>query len=71
MSAAGGYVEGRDRAEAFLARFLGRGWLAATRENPFEQVAVDYGLRRGWLRRELSEAHFTPAGRSALEGKAP
>lgn len=54
------------RARAFLARFSTRGWLHAARADADEQTAVDLGLRRKWLRRELSEAHFTPAGRSAL-----
>lgn len=52
--------------EQFLARFMQRGWLHGTREDRREQAAVDYGLLRGWLRRELSEVHFTPKGRKAL-----
>jgi hypothetical protein len=51
---------------AFLARFVSRGWLHAAREDRDEQAAVDLGLRKHWLRRELSEAHFTPAGRAAI-----
>ena len=51
---------------AFLNRFVARGWLHATRDNEFEQVAVDGGLRKRYLRRELGEAHFTPRGREAL-----
>jgi hypothetical protein len=51
----------------FLARFVPRGWLHADREDAAEQEAVEIGLRKRWLRRELSEAHFTPAGRHALE----
>lgn len=52
---------------AFLARFIPRGWLHGTRDDKLEQEAVDLGLRRRWLRRELSEVHFTPKGRRALE----
>lgn len=55
-----------EAAKAFLRRFVGRGWLHATRENPDEQYAVNLGLTKRWLRRELGEAHFTPAGRIAL-----
>lgn len=51
----------------FLSRFISRGWLHATRDDQMEQVAVDKGLRSRFLRRELGEAHFTPAGRRALE----
>lgn len=54
---------------SFLARFVARGWLSATREDPAEQAAVDAGLKRRWLRKELSEAHITPAGREALSHK--
>ncbi|TPK14117.1 hypothetical protein [Mesorhizobium sp. B2-5-11] len=50
----------------FLNRFVSRGWIHAIRENPTEQEAIDIGLRKRYLRRELSEAHFTPAGRAAL-----
>lgn len=56
----------QDGCKIFLARFVGRGWLAAKRENPDEQAAVDMALRKRWVRRELSEVHFTPAGRRAL-----
>jgi hypothetical protein len=52
--------------KAYLARFIGRGWLSTTRETAEEQAAVDLALRKRWLRRELGEAHFTPAGRRAL-----
>lgn len=51
---------------AFLARFVARGWLHATRENDHEQQAVDSGLRRGWLKRIGSEVHFTKQGRKAI-----
>lgn len=51
---------------AFLARFIGRGWLHGRRDDTIEQEAVDIGLRKRYLRRELSEVHFTPAGRTAL-----
>lgn len=51
----------------FLSRFVSRGWLHADREDAAEREAVEIGLRKRWLRRELSEAHFTPAGRAALE----
>lgn len=54
------------RYEAFLARFVGRGWLHGTRDDEREQAAVDFGLRRGWLKRELSEVKFTAKGRKAL-----
>jgi hypothetical protein len=57
----------------FLNRFVARGWLSAIREDAFEQAAVDIALRKRYLRRQMSEAHFTPAGRSALshtEGSA-
>lgn len=54
------------RYEQFLARFVDRGWLHGTRDNAREQEAVDYGLRRGWLRRELGEVHFTVRGRRVL-----
>jgi hypothetical protein len=50
----------------FLQRFMARGWLSAERQDPFEKLAVDYAVRKGWLRLEGSEAHFTPLGRSAL-----
>lgn len=50
----------------FLLRFVARGWLHGTREDPNEQAAVDIALRKRWLRRELSEVHFTPAGRAGL-----
>lgn len=55
---------------AFLARFVSRGWLHAIREEADEQVAVHIALRKRWLRRELNEAHFTPAGRAALGTEA-
>jgi hypothetical protein len=58
--------EGREQHARFLERFVGRGWLHGTRDDAVEQAAVDYGLRKRWLRRELSEVHFTPAGRRAL-----
>ena len=57
-----------DRQRAFLVRFVGRGWLHATRENAEEQAAVDLGLRKRWLRREGSEVQFTSKGRIALCG---
>lgn len=57
-----------DYTKSFLARFAGRGWLHGTRDDPAEQAAVDLGLRKRWLRRELSEVHFTPKGRQALSG---
>lgn len=50
----------------FLNRFVSRGWLHGTRGDATEQSAVDKALRKRWLRRELSEVHFTPAGRAAL-----
>lgn len=55
------------QARAFLYRFVERGWLHGLRDNIAEQNAVDLGLRKRWLRRELSEVHFTSAGRHALE----
>ena len=51
---------------AFLSRFVGRGWLHATRSDAGEQHAVDAGLRLRLLRREMGEAHFTPKGRQQL-----
>ncbi len=66
-------MSGNDEAhKIFLARFVPRGWLHGTRDDPAEQAAVDHGLRNKWLRKELSEVHFTPKGRAALsedEGK--
>lgn len=59
--------EHETEARRFLARFVARGWLSANRECIEEQYAVDLGLRRRWLRTEMSEAHFTPAGRRALD----
>lgn len=50
----------------FLARFTGRGWLHAAREDAVEREAVDFGLRKRWLRREGSEVHFTQRGRVGL-----
>lgn len=60
-----------DWTRGFLSRFVKRGWLSADRPDASEQRAIEYGLRRGWLRRELSEAHFTPVGREALQGRIP
>jgi hypothetical protein len=57
-----------DRQRAFLLRFVNRGWLHGTREDAEEQAAVDLGIRKRWLRRESSEVHFTPLGRTALCG---
>lgn len=51
----------------FLRRFIPRGWIHATRDDADEQAAIDAALRLRWMRRELLEAHFTPAGRTALE----
>ena len=56
-------------AQTFLARFVWRGWIHAVRDDGLEQAAVDLGLRNGWLRRELNEAHFTTAGRAALRAQ--
>jgi hypothetical protein len=50
----------------FLRRFVPRGWLHGTRDDVNEQSAVDEGVRKRWLRRELSEVHFTPKGRRSL-----
>lgn len=50
----------------FLSRFVARGWLHGTRDDATEQGAVDKAVRKRWLRRELSEVHFTPSGRAAL-----
>lgn len=58
-------------ARQFLSRFVARGWLSATRAMTNEQYAVDLGLRKRWLRKELSEVHFTPAGRAALSRATP
>lgn len=60
-------MPGKTDHAKFLNRFVGRGWLSAVRADAFEQEAVDLGLRKRWLRRELSEVHFTPKGRTALE----
>lgn len=57
-----------EQQKAFLARFVGRGWLHGIRENAEEQVAVDLALRKRWLKREMREMHFTPKGRTALAG---
>ena len=54
------------QAKDFLSRFVARGWLHGKRDKANEQTAVDIGLRKRWLRRELSEVHFTPVGRAAL-----
>lgn len=51
---------------AFLIRFVPRGWIHATRDDAVEQEAIDIALRKRYLRRELFEVHFTPAGRTAL-----
>lgn len=56
---------------AFLARFIPRGWLHAIRDDADEQAAVDAALRKRYLRRELSEAHFTPRGRAARQEQTP
>jgi len=50
----------------FLRRFVDRGWLHADRSDFAERQAVEIGLRKRWLRREMREAHFTPKGRTAL-----
>ena len=52
----------------FLRRFVARGWIHGSRENEVEQEAIDVALRLGYLRRELGEVHFTPAGRRNLVG---
>lgn len=62
------YIERQEEeaAKKFLRRFVARGWLHGTRDDKMEQAAVDFGLFRRWLRREMSEVHFTPRGRTAL-----
>lgn len=50
----------------FLSRFVGRGWIHATRHDAAEQAAIETALRLRLLRRELGEAHFTPKGRAVL-----
>ena len=55
------------RHSLFLRRFIIRGWLHGTREDAAEQAAVDFGLKRRWLRQEGSEVHFTPKGRTAID----
>lgn len=55
-----------DSEAVFLSRFVMRGWIHAVREDKFEQGAVIKALDLRYLRRELNEAHFTPAGRTAL-----
>lgn len=56
-----------DDQRSFLRRFIGRGWLSAIRDDPWEQETVDLALRKRWMRREYNEAHFTPKGREHLE----
>lgn len=55
-----------EKHTAFLGRFISRGWLHGAREDQDEQDAVNIGLRKRWLRREMSEVHFTPKGRAAI-----
>jgi hypothetical protein len=50
----------------FLSRFAARGWLNGASEDAFEQTAIEYGLNRGWLRRERSDVHFTSKGHKVL-----
>jgi len=54
----------------WLSRFVPRGWIHATRDDDFEQEAIAIGLHKRWLRRELGEVHFTPAGRALLSQEA-
>ena len=51
---------------AFLSRFTGRGWLHGARDDVLEAGAVRKALRLKYLRKELTEVHFTPRGRAAL-----
>jgi hypothetical protein len=69
MTAANPVVAATPWQRRFLARFVGRGWLSADRQDVDEQAAVKVGLSLGWLRHELSEAHFTPSGRAALNAE--
>lgn len=55
-----------EQQKKFLARFIVRGWIYAIRDAADEQAAVDAAFRKRWLRREMNEGHFTPAGRRAL-----
>ena len=57
-----------DEQFVFLGRFVARGWLHARRDDIAEQEAVEIGFRKRYLRREMSEAHFTPLGRKVLSG---
>jgi hypothetical protein len=52
----------------FLKRFVGRGWLAAPRDNPNENGACLRGVKAGYLKRARTEYQFTEAGRIALTG---
>lgn len=55
-----------DHHLTFLRRFVDRGWIHGDRADPREKEAVQMALRKRWLRRELSEVHFTRIGREAL-----
>lgn len=57
-----------DSDKAFLSRFVGRGWLAAGREDPTEEAICRRAVRAGYLRRYRSEYKFTEAGEAALGG---
>jgi hypothetical protein len=56
-------------AIAHAQRFVGRGWMArqdsTSREGKWQRELA----RAGYLRRQLSEWHFTLAGRRALNGE--
>lgn len=49
-----------------LSRFVARGWMHAEPDDPVRRDAIEIGLRKRWLRRELNEVSFTPKGRAAL-----
>jgi hypothetical protein len=54
--------------EAFLARFVRRGWLAADREDKDEQAICRRAHLAGYLRRVRGEYQFTDKGEAALLG---
>lgn len=49
-----------------LCRFSRRGWMHAEPDYALRREAIEIGLRKGWLRRELDEVTFTSKGRIAL-----
>lgn len=49
-----------------LSRFVVRGWMHAEPDDELRREAIEIGLRKRWLRRELDEITFTSKGRIAL-----